>query len=244
MVNDGSPTAFLTAMQDIRKKTLSCEFAVPTTMLGVMDPATAQVRYVDDAGATVKVSRVTDASGCTAAGGWYFDNNTKPTKVNLCPTACTTVKSLAAASLYVFYDCLSGGDGTFTRDYRIDCPVGTRPVWGYWSWDAITPSDSTIDFMVTSGNTVTELNTNTPKPLVFTNPPGPMSLVGTPVGVKSTPVNTQVGFAFVDTSLALGGLPRNTAYVRVRARMKGGPTTGAIPTLKKWNQEVSCVPAE
>ncbi len=241
MVNDGSSAAFEAAMNDIRKQTLGCEFTVPPTTLGIIDPTTMQLRYQDGDGNVSKVNRVAGASACGSSPGWYPDSATAPTKIFLCPNTCTNVKTLESADLYVFYDCLNGGDGTFTRDYQIDCPLGTRPVWGYWSWTAETPGTSSIDFTVTSGNTIAELNTNPEVPLRFTNPPGPASLVGQPIGVKSTPVNTQVGFTFVDTSLATGGLSRGTKLLRIRARLKG---TTAQPTLKKWNQEVSCIPAE
>ncbi len=241
MVNDGSPTAFLTAMQDIRKKNLSCEYSIPATSRGVIDPATLQVRYPKDDGSAAKPGRVANAAGCGAAGGWYFDNAAAPTKIFICPASCNDMNGQLSAELYVFYDCLNGGDGTFTRDYRIDCPVGSRPVWGFWSWNADTPGDAEIDFVVASGNTMAELAAATPVPMRFTSTPGPASLVGTPIGVRDTPINTQVGAAYVDTSLALAGKPRNTTFLRVQAKMKG---TANSPLLKKWNQEVSCVPTE
>lgn len=241
MVNDGSATGFLNAMRDIRRRNLSCEFTIPPTSLGTLDPATVNVRYPLDSGAVAKVPRVAGASACGPAGGWYFDNDTAPTKIFICPTSCTELNSQSTSELYVFYDCLAGGDGTFTRDYQIECPVGSVPSWSYWSWNADTIGDAEIDFYVASANTLPELMAVTPVPLRFTNPPGPASLVGAPVQVRDTPINTQVGAAFVDTTLGLAGLPRHTKFLRVQARMKGAVNS---PLLKKWNQEVSCVPAE
>ncbi len=241
MVNDGSATEFLTAMRDIRRRTLSCEFTIPSTSLGVLDPATVNVRYPLDSGSVAKLPHVAGASSCGAGGGFYFDNDAAPTKIFVCPASCTELNSQSSSQLYVFYDCKAGGDGTFTRDYQIDCPVGTVPSWSYWSWNGDTPGDAEIDFYVASGNTLAELMSTTPVPLRFTNPPGPSSLVGAPVQVRDTPMNTQVGAAFVDTTLGLAGLPRHTKFLRVQARMKG---TVNAPLLHKWNQEVSCVPAE
>jgi Mg-chelatase subunit ChlD len=241
MVNDGSPTAFLTAMRDIRKKTLSCEFSIPASSLGAINPSTLQARYPRDDGAVVKLPRIAAAASCSPGGGFYLDSPTSPKKLYLCPASCTDMNAQAASELYVFYDCLAGGDGTFVRDYRIDCPTGARPVWGLWSWNAVTPGDAQIDFTITSGDSLSELSTNKEVPMRFSSVPGPASLVGTAIGVRSTPVNAQVGAAYVDTSLALGALKRNTTFLRVRAKMKG---TASSPVLKKWNQEVSCIPTE
>ena len=64
-----------------------CEFIVP-------DPGD---RYDVDygevivrklAGVSSDVPRVADASACTAAGGWYFDNPRAPTRLLLCPASC------------------------------------------------------------------------------------------------------------------------------------------------------------
>ncbi len=69
-------------------------------------------------------------------------------------------------------------DGYFVRDYDATlCPHGTTPSWRLWSWGAITPSDSRIEFNVQTATTKAGLATAPiPTLLLFSHPPGPAAL--------------------------------------------------------------------
>ncbi|MFT3770296.1 MAG: hypothetical protein QM820_33125 [Minicystis sp.] len=87
---------------------LACEFAMPTASGGgAVDPNNVAMQYTPMGGAPVAVPRVNDASQC-AGDGWYYDNNTAPTKLLLCPTTCTTVQSAQGGKVDILVGCLTG----------------------------------------------------------------------------------------------------------------------------------------
>lgn len=64
-----------------------CEFIVPDPGDRYdVDYGEVVVRKL--AGVSSDVPRVADASACTAAGGWYFDDPRTPTRLLLCPASC------------------------------------------------------------------------------------------------------------------------------------------------------------
>jgi hypothetical protein len=101
--------AFSSALDQIRKIAFSCEFALPTPPEGLaIDPMQINVIFDDGSGAPTKTFvNVKDASGCATAPmtGWYYDNNTKPTKVTLCDQACDAVRGSTAGQVDIAYGC-------------------------------------------------------------------------------------------------------------------------------------------
>jgi len=55
----------------------------------------------------VKLVRVNDAGSCVA-NGFYYDNNSSPTQIQLCSQQCTTVQADANAKINVQLGCLGG----------------------------------------------------------------------------------------------------------------------------------------
>ncbi|MFO0570756.1 MAG: hypothetical protein U0263_34285 [Polyangiaceae bacterium] len=51
------------------------------------------------------VPHVASAAQCSG-DGWYYDNNTTPTKVNFCPSLCTKVQADYTAKLELALGCL------------------------------------------------------------------------------------------------------------------------------------------
>lgn len=91
---------------------VSCEYDVPDPGAGqTLDPNKVNVQYFPGGQPPSQtVFRVNDASQCTTGGGqggWYFDNNTAPTKIFLCPDTCAAVQSDAAAKIEVQFGCES-----------------------------------------------------------------------------------------------------------------------------------------
>lgn len=109
-IDDGATATadLLAALNAIRGMALSCDFPMPTaTDMGMaIDPERVNVTYTASAtGAETTFSKVTDASQCGASASWYYDDNTAPTRIYLCPAACDAVKADADAKLDILVGC-------------------------------------------------------------------------------------------------------------------------------------------
>lgn len=92
----------------VKASKISCELAIPTPEAGTLDPGKVNVQ-LDSQGQKQLLYKVKDASACGAGGGWYYDDDTSPTKVILCPTSCDQaqqeVQSTGNATLSVVFGC-------------------------------------------------------------------------------------------------------------------------------------------
>lgn len=135
-------------------------------------------------------------------------------------------------------------DGYFTRDYDLTgvCPADTVPFWGLWSWSAVTPGNAYIDFTVQTAATAAELP-NAPKDsLLFSDPPGPAALSGSPAVARTTPLNTSAGSAVVHDTLVAKGRTLNLPFLRVVSHLAPTSDKLAAPTLSAWNLQIDCRP--
>ena len=138
-------------------------------------------------------------------------------------------------------------DGWFVRDYDTTgvCPSGTQVVWGLWSWDAITPSDSRLEFYIRTATTTAGLGAASELPIEFTNPPGPVSKVGqAAIAQSAVAPDTHNGMAIVNTLFVNHSLPRNNPVARVRVHLVPSTDKLSAPTLSAWNLTFDCLPAE
>ena len=69
-----------------------------------IDPAKVNVNFTSG-GTSETFSQVGSAAECGAAGGWYYDSATNPTKITLCPSTCTTVQSDKNAKIEILLGC-------------------------------------------------------------------------------------------------------------------------------------------
>lgn len=77
----------------IESAAIPCEYDFPTVD-GIINPDNIVVNYTPSGGGSeVTFNRVTDMAACTAGNDYYFDDNTTPTKLFLCGSACTTVQN-------------------------------------------------------------------------------------------------------------------------------------------------------
>jgi hypothetical protein len=106
LVDTGSnaQAQFLAALDAARRSAIPCDFTIPP---GNFDPTQTNVQYAPGTGAPQEFIFVGDSTGCPKASsnGWYFDNPTAPTKVSLCPDACTTVKADDVGQVNVVFGC-------------------------------------------------------------------------------------------------------------------------------------------
>jgi hypothetical protein len=96
---------FIAALNDIREKSLGCEYQMPKTDAGVIDPLMVQMTFTPGSGTPRNIPRVADETQCNGEG-WYYDNNTNPTKLTLCPSFCTTVQADQAGKIEISLGCL------------------------------------------------------------------------------------------------------------------------------------------
>jgi hypothetical protein len=138
--------------------------------------------------------------------------------------------------------------GTFSRDYDATkkC-VGTQsPQWNLFSWAAVTPSDSRIEFAVQTAFTAAELDTAPVVPLVFSNPPGPVSLldhaaIAHALNVPAGNPDTQLGAVDVTHSLVHGGEITGYPYMRLLITLVPSSDQKQAPTLDSWDLQMDCV---
>jgi hypothetical protein len=103
---------FLIAMNKIRgSAAVGCRYVIPKPPTGAPDFTKVNVQFTPSAGgAPTLIRKVTDVSGCTAAGGgWYYDSNAAPTQVVLCDSTCAAVNADPGASVSVLLGCTSTG---------------------------------------------------------------------------------------------------------------------------------------
>jgi von Willebrand factor type A domain len=98
---------FSQKMAEIRAAALSCEFIIPDPPEAQeLDPEKINVSYTPGGqGSPQTLPQATNLADCGAGAGWYYDNNTDPTKILLCPASCTTVQADSAAAIGVLFGC-------------------------------------------------------------------------------------------------------------------------------------------
>lgn len=103
---------FLAAMEAIKNSVLlGCQYQIPAPPGGEpIDYSKVNVRYTPAAGAEKFLRNVPNAAACAASDdGWYYDNPTTPTQINLCDTACGTLKGGGSATIEVLLGCATIG---------------------------------------------------------------------------------------------------------------------------------------
>lgn len=106
-LQDFKPVFDKLATAVVEGSTIACDIPMPTPPAGKsINLNQVSVEVVPSAGAAPqKIPHVTDANQC-GNGGWYYDNNTTPTKIILCPSTCTWAQGLTGAKLSVGLGCL------------------------------------------------------------------------------------------------------------------------------------------
>ena len=105
-LNDDFDAVFNAIAQGvIDRSQVPCEFDIPPVE-GIIDPSKIQVSYVPGGTGTPQgFARVSDAGSCSGEQV-FFDDNSDPTKVLLCPLACTLVQADEDAEISLDFGCL------------------------------------------------------------------------------------------------------------------------------------------
>jgi hypothetical protein len=102
-------TKFATAIAQIREAGLGCDYAIPPPPGGqALNPGDVNFSYAPGgSGTPVTLLRATDLAACNGQPGWYYDNNSAPTEIILCPASCSTVENDTSGVVNVLYGCKS-----------------------------------------------------------------------------------------------------------------------------------------
>jgi hypothetical protein len=143
-----------------------------------------------------------------------------------------------------------GGDpfeeASFVRDYDATglCGEGELPVWSLWSWSALTPGDSKIQFFVSTATSAAGLETAEEDPLLFSNPPGPSSRAGQNAVAEAASPSTTTGSVYVSEAWKNNARPINQNFVRIRSHLVPSTDRLLAPVLQSWNLQLSCEDAK
>jgi len=105
-VGNGNAAAFTAVLQAIQKSAVACQYNMPSTDAGIVDPTKVEVQYsVGGVPPAQKLPHVNDANSC-GSGGWYYDSNSNPKTLYLCPNTCSVVQVDSNAKIDISLGCL------------------------------------------------------------------------------------------------------------------------------------------
>jgi hypothetical protein len=95
LVESGGGAEVLQALNRIRTDAqIPCALQLPQSSAAALDLDTVNVVYADEACTMTTFSMVQSAAACSPqAGGWYYDDPTRPTSIRLCDTSCKQVSA-------------------------------------------------------------------------------------------------------------------------------------------------------
>ncbi len=92
-----------------RTSRIACDLAIPTPPGGsVLDPRLVNV--VVRGTTETLIGKVANAAACRSTGGWYYDNEARPTRVTLCPASCDRANEElrgGSAAIEVQFGCIT-----------------------------------------------------------------------------------------------------------------------------------------
>lgn len=100
---------FAATIASIRSQALGCDFQLPKPPHGKeLNRNEVNVNYTPNGmGSPKLLPRAQNKADCHDKPGWYYDDNTLPTEVILCPSSCSTVQNDANAKVDVLFGCVS-----------------------------------------------------------------------------------------------------------------------------------------
>ena len=100
---------FKAIAEGVKKESLvACEFEMPKSSgSGTIDPNNVWMKRTAVNKTETTIPHKSGANACSAEG-WYYDSNTSPKKLILCPTSCTNLKKDAGNKIDILLGCLPG----------------------------------------------------------------------------------------------------------------------------------------
>jgi hypothetical protein len=104
--NGFAPVFDALAKSVVDGKQLDCAWAIPPPPMGEQfQKDKVNVSYSPSMGAPQTVYHVTTEADCGPQGGWFYDDNASPTKVNVCPTTCATIQADPQGKIDILFGC-------------------------------------------------------------------------------------------------------------------------------------------
>jgi len=225
-------TGLLNALDAIRGGTVACKITLPNATN--IDPNDITVTLRPTTGETFATSQVSSLTACTGkTDEWYLDSNTAPTTIILCPASCTEAQAGGGAELDVTAGCpVKVEAATYSQVYMGSCPPGAKVQWQYFTYNTMTPSDSSIDFEGRTASTEAELD-------------GPTTVVATAAASTNTQVCSMSGPAPCPVNFYEELGPTAFAeYLEIEANFYGSSNQLATPKILDWQVTYSCPPME
>lgn len=104
-VGAGKPDVFIEVLQQIQRAAIACTFAMPTTDTGLVDPSEVALSLTPSGGGVAaRVTHVVSESECSA-GGFFYDDNARPSVISLCPNTCETLRAGDGGKVEILLGC-------------------------------------------------------------------------------------------------------------------------------------------
>ncbi len=123
-------------------------------------------------------------------------------------------------------DGASYGNGFYENNYAAEvvCTMPPeRPDWGNLTWIGSTPSDSTVEFEIFTGNTLAELDAQIPVSIVY-------------------PTDTTLQSYDLGETLVANGRPNYMPLLRVKAKLNASSDSYYTPIFEGWSTQFRCIP--
>ena len=79
---------------------------MPTDATGIINPDEVQLSFTPTSTSReVRIERVDSSSACTAAGGFYYDDNETPRRILMCPTSCEAFRAQNGGTVDILLGC-------------------------------------------------------------------------------------------------------------------------------------------
>jgi hypothetical protein len=102
---------FVATMNKIRATSqVPCQYAIPKATSGTMvDPTKVNVEFTPPgASMPITILNVPSAAACDPnTGGWFYDNNNAPTKINLCQNTCAAATMMTGGAINIRVGCIT-----------------------------------------------------------------------------------------------------------------------------------------
>jgi hypothetical protein len=103
---DGVRDQLVTTLLNISASSLACDYEVsPPSADWVVDPTHVMFTFQPNEGNLQEIPKVSSSAACARSpnGGWYFDSESTPTKITVCPCTCS---NFGAGKATVVYGCV------------------------------------------------------------------------------------------------------------------------------------------
>ncbi|HMJ15517.1 MAG TPA: lectin-like protein, partial [Polyangiaceae bacterium] len=229
--NSGSFAANLqSAVTDMASRSLSCTLS----LTGTSGASVSAARVTLTSGASVsELDRRSRAQQC--GEGWYFDDNTNPSAIVLCPQTCAAAQALPSAKLELSLGCPTNlQPNAYRQLYDGVCPAGGKTQWSFLAYDTTTPLDSSVRFRARTADTQAALAAAT-----FVDLAVARGSPDTQRCAMSGPLPCPI-----DLFAKLGADDAKLRYFELEAAVIPATDQRTTSTLNTWQITYSCPPAE